>query len=374
MSYMKQIFIHCRYTTHHFAIKKVIHGLVDNLDFNSPAIDYKLIVNVNNKADFEGVAQDCLVTLPFHSDNALANHLFNIFILPLMLFFRRADTVVFPQISFFLFTGKRTVTFIHDLIEFKLRNQSWRKHLVRHVFFPHIARISDVIVTVSNSSKNDIVELLNVSTEKVFVAYDGVDHIKRYADITKEEACGRIKCKFGLSDFILYVGYLSLPQKNLLRLVNAYYKFITSSGNISTKLIFVGPKGKDNQQIFDRISELGICNRFQYLGTVSEEDLACLYKSARIFCFPSLYEGFGMPVAEAMACGCPVITSNTSSLPEVAGDAALLINPEDEGDLCSGIEYLYSNPGKVKELTDKAQQRAGLFSWNNFSRTTQKHF
>ena len=122
------------------------------------------------------------------------------------------------------------------------------------------------------------------------------------------------------------------------------------------------------------MDKLRLGEHFHYLGTVDEKDLACLYKSSRVFCFPSLYEGFGMPVAEAMSCGCAVVTSNTSSLPEVAGNAALLIDPENEDEIFSALAYLYENPDKVKELTTLAQTRAELFSWKTFSNTVRSLF
>ena len=324
------VVIHCRYTSHHFAIRKVIHGIVKGLYGLDSRPTVALLVNKNNLADFEQYKDRfTILTIPVHADSALWNHLFNIFILPLIILFKRVKTIVFPQISFFLLTGAKTIVFIHDLIEYKLRNQQLTKHIVRHLFFPWVARRSDVIVTVSQNSRQDIAGILGVPGEKMLIAYDGIDHILPFIKQDRSFSVDYVKSRFGLDAYALYVGYLALPQKNLLFLLRSFKKYIEQRNDESTKMVFVGPKGKDHELIFAEAAALQLGDRFVYLGTLSEEDLCRLYQAASVFCFPSLYEGFGMPVAEAMACGCPVITSNCSSLPEVAGEAGMLIDPED---------------------------------------------
>jgi glycosyltransferase involved in cell wall biosynthesis len=364
---MKRVAIHCRYTSHHFAIKKLIHGLVGSLERRRDNITYIWIVNRNNVSEFAGYKKGRAFVLPFHSDNVIANHLFNLLILPFVLKWVKADTIVFPQISFFLYTGVRTVLFIHDLIEYQLRNQSWSKHLTRHLFFPIVARISDVIATLSESSKSDIVRLLKVPECKVAVAYVGVDHIRKYADIQHDAAAEHISSAYGVSGYVLYVGYLSHPQKNLLRLIEAFKMLIAQDGMQDKTLLFVGPKGKDYGLIFDKVKESGISSHFKYLGTVDEHDLACLYIAADVFCFPSLYEGFGMPVAEAMTCGCPVITSKTSSLPEVVGDAGLLVDPSSTEEITASLRYLYQNNDVAYSMACLGKTRSTRFSWDRFS-------
>ena len=364
---MKRVAIHCRYTSHHFAIKKVIHGLVGSLDRRSDNITYIWIVNRNNIAEFSGYNKGRAFVLPFHSDNVIANHLFNLLILPLVLKWVKADTVLFPQISFFLYTGKRTILFIHDLIEFQFRNQSWSKHLTRRLFFPYVAKVSDAIVTVSESSKSDIVRILKVPEGKVAVAYDGVDHIRKYAEIQHDAAAEHISSVYGVRGYVLYAGYLSHPQKNLLRLLEAFKMLLAQDGMQDKTLLFVGPKGKDYGLIFDKVKESGLSSHFKYLGTVNEHDLACLYIAADVFCFPSLYEGFGMPIAEAMTCGCPVITSKTSSLPEVVGDAGLLVDPFSTEEIAASLRHLCRNKEAAHSMASLGKARSTLFSWDRFS-------
>lgn len=358
------VIINCRYTSHHFAIRKVIHGIVAGLYKQSRFKKVTLLVNKNNLADFEAY-RDCfdIRVIPVHSDSALLNHFFNIFVLPFVLLFSRAKVIVFPQISFFVFTGIKTVVFIHDLIEYKIRNQKLSKHIVRHVFFPWIAKHSNLIVTVSENSKADIVQILGVPADKVLVTYDGVDHILPYAGMDRQQAIEYVENTYGIKNYALYVGYLSLPQKNLIFLLQSLKVYFEKYSDHNTHVVFVGPKGKDHELVFEEVERLGLVSRFKYLGTLSEKDLGFVYKAANVFCFPSLYEGFGMPVAEAMACGCPVISSNRSSLPEVVQGAGILVDPEDILGMSEALHQILRDQEKWQAFSTAGLQNAKRFTW-----------
>lgn len=361
---MKQekILVHCRYTTHHMAIRKVIHGLVSNLK-NNDKYKYVLAVNKNNSVDFDQYLFET-IQIPCHSDNALLNHAFNLFLLPILCVALNVKIVVFPQISFFIATFAKKIVFMHDLIEYKLKNQKKHKHIARQIFFPWVANRSDRIITVSQNSANDLNVILGVDLRKIKVAYDGVDHITKFDYIDKSNAKKFVSEKYKISDYIFYVGYISEPQKNLIYMVESIGSYIKKSGD-ELELVFAGPLGLNSDKVFQRADDLGL--KYKYLGKVPEIDLANLFKAASLFCFPSKYEGFGMPVAEALAMGVPVITSNTSSLPEVAGGAAELVNPNSIEDLENAISKIRKDPDLRDLMIKNGKVVASRYTWKKFA-------
>ena len=167
--------------------------------------------------------------------------------------------------------------------------------------------------------------------------------------------------------FILFVGNIS-PRKNILALLQAFNKL--KKRGIKHKLVIAGKKDQRYEQVLKTLNELNLGGEVIFTGYVPEEDLPKLYNAADLFVYPSLYEGFGLPILEAMACGTPVVASNVSSLPEVAGDAGLLVNPQDVDALTNAM-YKVLTDDKLKEsLIDKGLERAKFFSWEKTARET----
>jgi len=195
-------------------------------------------------------------------------------------------------------------------------------------------------------------------SDRTFVVHEGVSeaflHPPENLDALWREISSRVR-----EPFILSVGKLS-PRKNLEAVIKALRKL---EDKIPHHLVTVGGTGWDYREIMDLVQTLGLSDRVHFLGYVSDERLRALYCKASVFVFPSLFEGFGLPVLEAMACGCPVITSNCSSLPEVAGDAAVLVDPHDVDALAAAMEAVCADQGYALELSRKGKERAGLFSW-----------
>jgi len=219
-------------------------------------------------------------------------------------------------------------------------------------FYKNIYR-SDMIITGSSYTKQEILDRLDFQEDKIRVIYHGVNHnlFKIYKDIELD---------FELPPkFILSVGSIE-PRKNLLGLLKAYNLLDKNIKN-EYKLILVGFKGWENQEIMEIINQ----NRdsIRYLGFISNSDLAKVYNLATCFVYPSFYEGFGLPIVEAMACGTPVITSNISSLPEVGGDAVVYVNPNDIRDIKEKIEMVLGDIVLQKEMIKKGLKRAKEFSW-----------
>ncbi|MDD5367631.1 MAG: glycosyltransferase family 1 protein [Anaerolineaceae bacterium] len=239
----------------------------------------------------------------------------------------------------------------------------WHRNYAR-LMVPYAARHAAAILTISECSKRDIIQWLRVPAEKIYVTYLAASPSYRHIGLAPIET---VKQKYGLDQFILTVGTLE-PRKNISSLIKAYQQI----GNIDPriKLVHAGPLGWMYADILKLVKELGLDQQVRFLGRVSEEDLIGLYNAARLFVFPSLYEGFGLPVLEAMACNCPVVTSNNSSLVEVAGDAACLIDPMNIGDIASGMINILDDANTANCLRAAGLKQSAKFTWEKCARET----
>ena len=200
----------------------------------------------------------------------------------------------------------------------------------------------DKIITISEATKKDMIQHLRVDSSKIEVIYCGVD-FKRFNEVRDNSQS--VREKYQLPDqYVLYMGTLE-PRKNIATLIEAFKRFKVEGdkSNAQIKLVLAGKKGWLYEGIFKKIQELGLEDDVVDLGYIDEVDKPALYQMAQCFVFPSIYEGFGIPVIEAMAAGTPVITTNVSSLPEVAGEAGLLVNPKDITALAEGMCQLTTN-------------------------------
>ncbi len=248
--------------------------------------------------------------------------------------------------------AKKIVTTVHDF-SFLLYRKYHPKETLRYFdnnFFKNIYR-SDTIITGSYYTKGEILDRLDFREENIRVIYHGVDHniFRVYKDID-----------FKLSKkFILSVGSIE-PRKNLLGLLKAY-NLLDKRLKDEYKLILVGFRGWENREIMELIEQNS--KNIDYLGFISTEDLAKVYNLASCFIYPSFYEGFGLPIVEAMACGTPVISSNNSSLPEIGGDAVIYANPNSVEDIKDKIELLLNSADLREDLSKRGLAQSKLFSW-----------
>ncbi len=225
------------------------------------------------------------------------------------------------------------------------------------------------ILTISNSSKDDIMKEYKVEKDRVVVTHLG---IKETVTLTPHiYSMSQLKAKYDLTDnYILFVGTLQ-PRKNITRLIKAFAK-VAKDEKLpkDLQLVIVGRKGWLYEEILDAPKELGIEEHVKFLENVEDDELPYFYKNALCFVLPSLYEGFGLPVLEAMKQGCPVITSNISSLPEAGGDAALYVDPEDIDDIAEKITQLVKSEKLRKELVEKGKAQVKKFSWEKTAKET----
>ena len=218
----------------------------------------------------------------------------------------------------------------------------------------------------SEATKADLIGEYGTPASKITVVYPGRDEsLRRVED---PAAVSAVKSKYGIAgDYVLYVGTLH-PRKNLLRLIEAFAMLNSGFGIGDSGLVIAGRKGWLYDEIFDRVKSLGLTDRVILTGYVAEADLPALLSGARLFAFPSLHEGFGFPVLEAMSCGVPVVCSNSSSLPEVAGDAALLIDPLDTTALAAALARLLADESLRVSLVARGYEQARRFSWERAAR------
>ena len=221
------------------------------------------------------------------------------------------------------------------------------------------AQKSDLIITISESAKNDIIKNLDVKEDKIEIVYPGID-LENYSRIYEKEELERIRKKYNLpSEYILYLGTIE-PRKNIERIIKAFIKYKKERKD-NLKLILSGKKGWKYENIMELVKLRP--EDITFTEYVDEEDKIALYKMAELFVFPSLYEGFGMPVLEAMAAGVPVVTSNVSSLPEVAGDAAILVDPLNEDEIFEAYKKILSDKKLQREMIQKGLEQAKKFEW-----------
>ena len=250
----------------------------------------------------------------------------------------------------------RKVSTVHDLVVYKFPKTLHERILLNQKRKLDLLKKSDdMVIAVSHNTKYDLMELLGIEEKNIAVVYEGVSNIFTPKVVPPSHP------------YILCVGTRE-PRKNLLFAVSAFAQLLSLFPDIRLKI--AGKIGwGDDVGNFIRQKNLG--DKIELLGYVPDEELAVLYSGAQLFCYPSLYEGFGLPVLEAMACGCPVVTSNTSSLPEVAGDAALQVNPASIEEIAGAMEKVLNfSESDRKVYEEKGKKQASLFTWEKAAQET----
>lgn len=265
----------------------------------------------------------------------------------------------------------RVVVNIHDLAilrypqKFRRWHRTWTSWLL-----PRVARTADAVVALSEATKQDIVELLGVAPERVAVIPCGIKG-EFTAPAPDRGFLGAVRARYALpNDFLITVGAIE-PRKNLVRLLKAIKCLTDSHPTLKDlTLVHVGPVGWHADDVPRAVTDLGLGDRVRFLGFVKDAELAALYRLARASVYPSLLEGFGLPVLEAMASGCPVVTSDRSSMPEVAGDAAILVDPMCVESIANGIRRVWESDDLRKDLISRGLRRAASFTWDAAARET----
>lgn len=260
-----------------------------------------------------------------------------------------------------------TVVTIHDL-SLLLWPQTHSQHLARRARWrlPLMARRADAIIVPSQSIKTEVCEHLRIKESKITAIPEAPR--SSFWPVPPDETVA-VRQRLNISDdFILFVGTIE-PRKNLLTLVRAFQEI---THHCQTQLVLAGDEGWLTGELHGFLRNADFSARVRLVGYLADDDLRALYSSCNVFVYPSLYEGFGLPLLEAMACGAPVVTSNIPSIRETVGDAALLVSPTDVDELARSLVRLLENPAEREQRSAEGKQHASEFSWDKAATATLK--
>jgi len=262
------------------------------------------------------------------------------------------------------FREKQVIT-VHDILPIKYPNSCPKMKYYFYYSLPILLNRSRAVICVSENTKKDIIAYHEMRDKPIYVIYEGFNRQHFYP---REKTT--VQERYGLTDYLLYIGDMR-PYKNLERSLEAFTRL-----NLRKYKFVIG--GKKDPRFYTRIEkkveELLVKDRIVFLDYVPHQDLPHLYSEAALFVFPSLYEGFGLPPLEAMACGCPVIASNAASVPEVCGDAAYYVDPYDVESIAEGMRKVLTDEALRRNLIEKGLERAKLFSWEKSAKEHLKVF
>lgn len=265
-----------------------------------------------------------------------------------------------------------TVVSVLDLAYLKFEEYFKKEDLLQlKAWTRYSVKKSSRIIAISESTKADIVKYYDYDPQKITVTYIGYD-TETFHPITNDIEIEQVLTKYGITrPYILYLGTLQ-PRKNLLRLVKAFQMLVEQEKyrDLGFKLVIVGKKGWLYDELFNEVKRLKMENVVIFTGFVPDEDKNAILSGAFLYTLPSLYEGFGIPILEAMASGTPVVTSRVSSLPEVSGECAILVDPYSEKSICGGFKLLINDEPLREEMRQKGLQWVKHFDWMNTARIT----
>lgn len=341
-----------------FYITNLIKGLarVDNIN------EYYIFGDNEYIKKYIDINKSNFKILHHRFKNRIFRVLWEYFIFPFELRRLKIDILHSPNyITPLLKFGFKIILTIHDLTFLLFpKKHTITKRLLFGKMMPIFIRKSDRVIVDSENTKRDTLKFFRVPKDKIFVCY--VSYPNYYNCLIDKGRAKDILRKYGIKkNFILYVGMIE-PRKNIISILKA---FIELDKDLELDLIIVGKRGwhfKEIEQYMNGAINLRLENKIIFTGYVPEQKLKYFYRLALMFIYPSLYEGFGLPPLQAMACGTPVITSNVSSLPEVVGDAAIKINPSDLDELKNSIRWLYTDKQKREELIKKGLKNSKKYS------------
>jgi glycosyltransferase involved in cell wall biosynthesis len=276
----------------------------------------------------------------------------------------KIDILFSPKNVIPFFSRSKNIVTIHDLAYFMPESNAYLPHdaIYMKSMIKNSCKRADVIIADSRNTKKDIVRFTGTDADKIKVVHLGVNG--NFKVIKEKKLLDKVRSEYQLSDrFILFTGGIT-PRKNLLKLIQAFNEI---SDEIPHELVLTGSRGWNNKKELELIEQN---NKIKRLGFLPDEDMPVLYNLADAFVYPSLYEGFGLPILESMACGCPVISSDSSSLPEVVGDAGLMVDPYDVDALAKAIVEVLTNDRCREELVQKGLDRVKQFTWENSIKNT----
>ena len=271
--------------------------------------------------------------------------------------------------------GLKTVITVHDLgSEYLPHMHQLKQRIYLSYMQRHQLSSASKIIAVSKATKEDLVKKIGINSDKVSVVYEGYDEklfkpVKPATEVYKQSLKTSATEVYSLMPYFLFVGTIQ-PRKNLTRVIQAFSRVILNEVK-DLKLVIVGGKGWISEEIYKLPKKLGVEKRIKFLGYVPDKDLPALYSGAIALVFPSLFEGFGLPILEAQACGCPVIISTISSMPEVAGKGAIYVDPYSVDDIVDGMRKIEDRRLRMEKIK-QGFENIKRFSWEKCARETLK--
>ncbi len=287
---------------------------------------------------------------------------------PFRLLSKKVDIVHKPAFSAPIFYPFKTVVTAPDLIgKLYPENFSTTSKFYWVQLLPFSLKKANKIVAISKNTKQDIIKLLNIPEEKIKVIYLGKH--SQFKPIENLHFLDKVRQKYSQGKpFILYVSTLE-PRKNHLNLLKVF-NIIVKEHKIKHNLVLTGKRGWYYKELFEFVEKNNLQDRVLFVGYIPDSDLPSLYNAADLFVFPSLYEGFGLPILESMSCGLPVISSNASSMPEIVEGAGILLDPKDTKAWADAIYKVLTNKNLQKEMGEKSLQQAKKFTWEKCAQET----
>ena len=331
-------------------------------------VDCVIFVPAAERSLFEPApAGSAIVTVPDWMAHPVASILWHLFIFPMLLKRHHCDCAYLPAGNrrLGLWYGVPSVSTIHDLSQLHVEGKydPLRMFYIRRVLPAMMQKLTRV-VSVSESTRRDLVEHAGIRPERIRVAYNGAD-LSAFTATSGDSARETIARELGIDGpFVLYTARLEHPGKNHVRLLEAL-SLLKQRGRLTRKLVLAGSRWNGAEVIEARIGELGLSDDVILAGFVENRLLPDLYAAADVFVFPSLFEGFGIPLLEAMAAGTPVCAASVSSIPEVVGDAALLFDPCNPADIAVQLDRLLHDAALCADLVARGRVQAQRFSWDD---------
>ena len=293
----------------------------------------------------------------------------HIFILPFLSLYYSIDRVFLPAGNrrLTLWSPVPVIATVHDLSQLHIEGKydGFRMFYVTRVL-PFLMTQLDHIIAISQSTANDIMEYCHIPQSRITVVYNGIDHAKFSSAKDDSTSRARLKERYGIDgSYVLYVSRIEHPGKNHTGLLNAWKDFIQDPRYSSTKLVLCGAPWPGSEPVFTLCEDLGLSDSVIFTGFADKPDLPLLYTCATCFVLPSFFEGFGLPLLEAMAAHTPVLCSNSSSLPEVAGDGAILFDPEHPSQITDALKKIFGDKLARDFLVDKGSAQVKTFTWEN---------
>ncbi len=342
-------------------------GLIDALSKLKSRDQYLLFCNRENYSTFEANSKNvdkvfCGIKASLRPVRILYEQIF----LPFQLWRKKIGVLLSLGYSCPLFMPCKSIVVIYDL--------NWFFHPEEFTFFSRVAwktlvtlsaKRADHIITSSENSKKDIIRILKVDSKKVSVVYGGIDAEKFKPEKGKDRIL-KIQKKYGIKQEFLLTASASYKFKNLGRLIDAF-KIVTGAIP-DLQLLVVGLGGRGKSEMITKIKNYYLEDKVIIAGWVDDEDIPVLYSAEKVYIHPSLYEGFGFPVLEAMACGCPVVSSKVASLPELVGEAGVLIDATKAQEMAGAMARLIKDNSLALEYIKKGQKQSKLFTWEKSAR------